>query len=308
MARKPFVVLDAEILSSSVWSESAHVRLVWITLLILCDTEGYVGAALPGIARAAGVSLEQATEAMDRLQQPDPHSRTKDNEGRRLALAERGYQVLNFRQHLDRLSSERVKARDRVRRFRERRRNACNVTVPTGSREQGVVRSDAPASGSTPVALVPVKASVTGASASPLAKPVKPGRETWLTGFAADWREAYEGEPSFGEMARVLRQPVEALGEPEVRRRWRLYLGQTEGRFASPTRFAQTIGVWTEEAIARCKPADIRSMTVGQFNAATYERVLARMNAREAENAGQGALAAGSTGFGRLLPGEDERA
>lgn len=187
----------------------------------------------------------------------------------------------------------------------ERKQNHAPETERETERERLAPPSPT-ASGS--LALVPVKASVTGASASPLAKPVKPGRETWLTGFAADWREAYEGEPSFGEMARVLRQPVEALGEPEVRRRWRLYLGQTEGRFASPTRFAQTIGVWTEEAIARCKPADIRSMTVGQFNAATYERVLARMNAREAENAGQGALAAGSTGFGRLLPGEDERA
>lgn len=144
MAKKPFVVLDAEILSSSVWAEAAHVRLVWITLLILCDTEGYVGAALPGIARAAGVTLEEAQDAMDRLQQPDPFSRTKSSEGRRVEVVERGFRVLNFLEHLDRLSNERTKARDRMRRHRERKRNKTvtvtpgYVTVPAGNREQGI--------------------------------------------------------------------------------------------------------------------------------------------------------------------------
>lgn len=150
MARKPFVVLDAEILSSSVWSEAAPVRLVWITLLILCDTEGYVGASVPGIASAAGVTLQDAEDALRRLQEPDPYSRTKTNEGRRLAVTERGWQVLNFIEHLDRLSSERTKARDRMRRHRERKakpkrkrnKGVTNmdgyVTIPAGNRDQGV--------------------------------------------------------------------------------------------------------------------------------------------------------------------------
>lgn len=142
MAKKPFVVLDAEILSSSVWSEAAHVRLVWITLLILCDTEGYVGAAVPGIATAAGVSLELAEEAIERLQQPDRHSRTQTNEGRRLEKVERGWRVLNFLDHLDRLSSERKKARDRVWRHRQRKRQETTVTLQSpqgvGSRDQGI--------------------------------------------------------------------------------------------------------------------------------------------------------------------------
>jgi len=153
LARKPFVVLDAEILSSSVWSEAAHVRLVWITLLILCDTEGYVGASVPGIASAAGVSLKEAEEAIAKLRAPDPYSRTKDNEGRRLEESERGWRVLNFLSHLDRLSSERKRARDRVWRHRQRakaKETPCNDSATTeqrqssqgvGSREQGIGNS-----------------------------------------------------------------------------------------------------------------------------------------------------------------------
>ena len=157
MSRKPFVIIDAEILSSSVWSQSAHVRLVWITLLILCDTDGYVGASVPGIASAAGVTLEQAEEAIELFQKPDRYSRTKDNEGRRLELAERGYRVLNFMAHIDRLSAERRRSRDRVKkhrarkeeRIKQRKETPCNapegdgnVTVPPESSEQGVGKRD----------------------------------------------------------------------------------------------------------------------------------------------------------------------
>jgi hypothetical protein len=140
--RKPFVVIDAEILQSSIWSESAATKLVWFTLLILCDTDGYVGAAVPGLARQAGVSVEECQAALEKFLSPDPHSRTKEHEGRRIAEADRGWRVLNFQSVLDRMSSERTRSRDRVRRHRARnamKRAAAdgNVTVPAGNRDQG---------------------------------------------------------------------------------------------------------------------------------------------------------------------------
>ena len=150
LARKPFVVIDAEILNSTVWQEAAHIKLVWMTLLILCDTDGYVGASIPGIAKCAGVTLEQAEEAMDLFQRPDHHSRSKAHEGRRIVEAERGFRILNFVEHIDRMSSDRARARERLRRFRARRRamaegngdetlrNAGNVSVRSGNREQGI--------------------------------------------------------------------------------------------------------------------------------------------------------------------------
>jgi hypothetical protein len=155
----------------------------------------------------------------------------------------------------------------------------------------------APASPAPPVS---VKASVVHAPVSPLAKPVPASRETWLTPFGDDWTEAYGGTPPWGEMAKVLKWPVGKLGAGEVRSRWRLYLGQVDGRYASPTRFAQTVGIWTDEAVARMQPRDMRSMTVGDFNAATYERILKRMG--EGGHGGQGALAAGLAGARGLLP------
>lgn len=113
-------------------------------MLILCDTDGYVGASIPGIARAAGVTLTEAEDAIRKLSGPDPHSRTKKDDGRRIVEADRGWRILNFLDHLDRLSSERAKARDRVRKHRERKRHMSdgNVTVLPGNREQGTGNSE----------------------------------------------------------------------------------------------------------------------------------------------------------------------
>lgn len=157
LARKPFVVIDAEILSSSVWSEAAHVKLVWLTLLILCDTEGYVGAAIPGIARAAGVTVEQTRDAIRLFMLPDPDSRTQSNEGRRLETAERGFRILNFREHLDRLSADRTRARERVRKFRAKKRESAdgNVTFRSGNREQGIGNREKEGKTETPAPLPP---------------------------------------------------------------------------------------------------------------------------------------------------------
>ena len=180
--------------------------------------------------------------------------------------------------------------------------NAADNKADSPSQSLNVLPSPAAPETSSPI--VSVVASVVQAPANPLAKPVKPGKETWLTPFGADWTEAYGGDPSWGELAKVLKKPVDDLGAPEVRTRWRLYLGQTEGRFASPTRFAQTVVVWTEETVARMQPRDMRSMTVGDFNAATYERVMKRL--QERDHAGQGAIAQGSAQTRSLLPGTPE--
>ena len=160
LARKPFVIIDAEILSSSIWSEAIHVRVVWFTMLVLCDTEGYVGAAVPGIARAAGVTLEQTQDAIERLKSPDPHSRTKTDEGRRIREVERGFLVLNFKEHLARLSRERAMSRERVRRYREKKRHVTpvtpgNVSVTAGKREQGIGNRDEDRRTEEPPALLP---------------------------------------------------------------------------------------------------------------------------------------------------------
>lgn len=234
MAKKPFVVLDAEILSSSVWAEAAHVRLVWITLLILCDTEGNVGASVPGIANAAGVSLQEAEAAMARLQEPDPYSRTTANEGRRLQPIERGWKVLNFIEHLDRLSSERKKARDRVWRSRQRAKERQETTSNDTPTTQGRQSSQ----GEEKREKGPKKERQRTAPAARDASP-------WPSSRAADifLRHYPKGKPS-PAMFSTLRPLVQQHSWEAVAPELEAYLQGTEVSYHSWPKFASGFGSW----------------------------------------------------------------
>lgn len=122
-----FTKLFQSILTSSVWREDDKTRLVWITLLALKDKNGEVEASVPGLAHMAGVAIEDATLALEKLMAPDPWSRTKDYEGRRLEEIPGGWIVLNAEKYklLDGDEDRKGKAAERQARYRERKkRNA----------------------------------------------------------------------------------------------------------------------------------------------------------------------------------------
>lgn len=100
------------ILDSSVWCESHATVRVWITLLAMKDMDGLVEAALPGLAGRAHVTLEEAKIALDKFMSPDPYSRTKVDDGRRIREVEGGWLVINAAMYRDR-RHELEKARKR---------------------------------------------------------------------------------------------------------------------------------------------------------------------------------------------------
>lgn len=129
-----YVKLFSDILQSSLWAQSSDVRVVWITMLALANQDGLVRATAPGIAHAARVSLRRTQAALELFQAPDSESRTPDNEGRRIERVDGGFLILNYEKYRLMCSAEkrREQTRERVRRFRERERNA-DVTHVTQS-------------------------------------------------------------------------------------------------------------------------------------------------------------------------------
>lgn len=126
-----FVKIYGSILRSSVWLEDATTRLLWIALLAMADSEGFVDGAVPGIAHAANLPLDAVQRGLQTLQAPDPHSKDPDHEGRRIESVPGGFKVLNYTKYRESRSPEQVRSADRVRRWRERQRgvtgNACNA-------------------------------------------------------------------------------------------------------------------------------------------------------------------------------------
>ncbi len=90
-----YTKLFSSITESTIWSEPAATRLVWITFLAKCNKHGEVFGSVPGVARLANVSMDEAQAAIATLLAPDKWSRTPDNEGRRIESIDGGWRILN---------------------------------------------------------------------------------------------------------------------------------------------------------------------------------------------------------------------
>ena len=90
-----YTKLFSSITASTIVSEPLATRWVWVTMLAAVKPDGCVYASVPGLARLANVSMEEADAALSCFLAPDPHSRTKDHEGRRIEEIDGGWRLLN---------------------------------------------------------------------------------------------------------------------------------------------------------------------------------------------------------------------
>lgn len=134
-----YVKLFASILDSSVWDESPETRLVWITMLVMADENGFVRGTAQSVARRAVVTQDQAVRAIAVLESPDPRSHTTDHEGRRIEPTDGGWLVLNYGKYREMRTRKQVKEAEKKRRQRERAKDggtspACpDVSPPYAS-------------------------------------------------------------------------------------------------------------------------------------------------------------------------------
>ena len=118
-----FLKLDKDFFTSSIWFMGDPDELkVWLYLLYKADYgNGIVRDTLPAIAFSCQITIERAKEILATMAGPDPHSRSKQYEGRRISIQddpEWQITVLNF---------EKYQAKDhgsaaRQKRYRERKK------------------------------------------------------------------------------------------------------------------------------------------------------------------------------------------
>ena len=108
-----------QLLNSTVWVQTdLTTKVVWIIMLTLADRHGNVKASIPGIARLAGVEIEDAMKSLEILKSPDKWSRTKDHEERRLETIDGGWNVLNYEKYRDYRTKEQILAAERKAEYR----------------------------------------------------------------------------------------------------------------------------------------------------------------------------------------------
>jgi len=132
-----YTKLSSSILTSTLWMEDDHTRIAWFALLAMADKNGEVQASVPGLANIARIPVESARAAIAKFLSPDPDSRTKDDEGRRIQEIKGGWFLINHAEYRELASDldRRQKAAERQQRCREKAaRNAPKqdpVTPPS---------------------------------------------------------------------------------------------------------------------------------------------------------------------------------
>ncbi len=91
-----FTKLFGSIVTSSIWCEDDATFRIWTALLALADSGGVIEASVPGLAGLCRKSIEETERALEKFMAPDPYSRTKEHEGRRIAPIPGGWLLLNY--------------------------------------------------------------------------------------------------------------------------------------------------------------------------------------------------------------------
>lgn len=124
-----YTKLFNSILASTVWREPMETRIVWITLLAMADKDGIAEGSVPGLADFARIPVEATREALVRLSSPDPDSRSKDNEGRRIQAVDGGWQLLNHAKYRAKMGADERREYNRTKQAQHRARQQQSLTV-----------------------------------------------------------------------------------------------------------------------------------------------------------------------------------
>lgn len=141
-AMSGYTKLFNSILASTVWREPMETRIVWITLLAMADKDGVAEASVPGLADFARVSVEATREALDRLSSPDPDSRSKEHNGRRIEAVEGGWQLLNHAKYRAKMGADERREYNRIKQAQYRARQQKSITVNHGEQNVHIAEAD----------------------------------------------------------------------------------------------------------------------------------------------------------------------
>ena len=144
-----YTKLFSSIITSTIWREPPVVCKVWITMLALADKNGEVTATVPGLADMARVSRCDCEVALKTFLSPDPDSRSKDSDGRRIEEIEGGWELINHAKYRKMTDLEDKKAVNaaRQKRYRDRKvRNAdSNAPLRSVTKSNDIAEAEAEA-------------------------------------------------------------------------------------------------------------------------------------------------------------------
>lgn len=138
-----FAKVFSQILESSL-AEDWQTRLVFEDFLKLADGKGVVDMTVEAIARRTNVPLEIVKRGIAALEQPDPASRTPDEEGRRIVRLDDhrdwGWKVVNIARYRESANKEMLRMGEAQRKAAYRKRNGFPSPLPKEKEDKDLDR------------------------------------------------------------------------------------------------------------------------------------------------------------------------
>jgi hypothetical protein len=119
-----YTKLFSSILTSTIWQEPKETKLLWITMLAMSNRDGVIEGSVPGLAKTAGLTIEEVVDGLQRLKDKDFWSRTKTNEGRRIEDVDGGWRLLNHSKYRELMNADERREYNRRKQAESRARQA----------------------------------------------------------------------------------------------------------------------------------------------------------------------------------------
>jgi hypothetical protein len=129
-------------LHSTIWQEAKETKILWIAMLAMCERDGVVMASIPGLAKAAGITITECEAGLQCLLSPDPYSRTRDHEGRRIEPIDGGWRLLNHGKYKEQLSYEERKEYNRKKQAERREKLKQQPKADVGVNDMSMTVND----------------------------------------------------------------------------------------------------------------------------------------------------------------------
>lgn len=130
-----FTKLDPGITESSIWFAPPATRCVWFAFLAKSDMNGFVNVSRPGMEHLCNVTKEEFDTAIKYLEGPDPESKSKRYEGRRIEKVDGGWMVINHDKYHDHENKKREQTKERVKRWRSKKEGLPSHTLSSKKEE-----------------------------------------------------------------------------------------------------------------------------------------------------------------------------
>lgn len=145
-----FTKLDEGILQSSIMAEDSDTFKIWITLLAACKENGIAYVSAIFLSAICHLPIETIEAAIHKLEEPDPHSRSLADDGRRIRRVDGGFEILNYQAY--RTRSLKGAEAERKRLYRAGLKNQdkeADVEAEAEAEASGQSRTVPPLSGQT---------------------------------------------------------------------------------------------------------------------------------------------------------------